>query len=244
MATFNTSIIYTLTNAYTGTRKFLAVDASGSSLQMVDAGSNSLPPVSAEWFLTRANSPPYYHLHALSLGQSKAIDVINDNGPSSINLQMAATGLYSGQNWRFDPWTAGTGGGYRLSNLFTGLNMHLDVYSDSLLPHLASGDYSGQHWTLTPAPVAMGLQARVEAAASSTTSKTGTATPLTPLSGNGGSRVGAAFILGITGIQITACILVLSIVAYIAFKVGRKSKAPAVNWSFGIEAEEKAGLTI
>ncbi|KAJ2990590.1 hypothetical protein NUW58_g2871 [Xylaria curta] len=119
---------------------------------MATTGSSSPAPSSAQWFLTPTDEPPFYRLHSTALGEGQSLDVVNDNGTSSINVQMAATGNYSGQYWRFDQWPADPAGTYRLTNNFTGIRMNLDVYSNTLQPHLASGDHSGQHWTLNPAP--------------------------------------------------------------------------------------------
>ncbi|KAI0116319.1 hypothetical protein GGR51DRAFT_500999 [Nemania sp. FL0031] len=150
MATLDTSRIYTLTNAYTESGKILALGEPSSTLRMTEVISGSASSTSAQWFLTPTSLSPFYRLHTTSLGSGMSLDVLNDNGTSSVGLHMAATGDYSGQYWRFDSWS--TGGGYRLSNNFTGPGMHLDVYSDTLEAHLAGDDHTGQHWTLNPAP--------------------------------------------------------------------------------------------
>ncbi|KAI1124163.1 hypothetical protein F5Y10DRAFT_36979 [Nemania abortiva] len=155
MATLDTSRIYSLTNAYTESGKVLSADSPRSSLQMREVVSGAAPSASAQWFLTPTTLSPFYRLHTTSLGEGMSLDVLNDNGTSSVGLHMAATGDYSGQYWRFDPWA--TGGGYRLSNNFTGPAMHLDVYSDTLQAHLASDDHTGQHWTLSPAPAVVSV---------------------------------------------------------------------------------------
>ncbi|KAL7794354.1 carbohydrate-binding module family 13 protein [Trichoderma ceciliae] len=148
MATINTSKIYVLKNSFTAADKILALSTNGSSLSMVDANnltSNGL------WFLTPTNTANYYRLHTIANGVKQSLDVVNDQGVNSINLHLADTGDYSGQFWRFDNWPANSAYPYRLSNRFTGPNMHLDVYSNTLVAHLASGDYTGQHWVLSPA---------------------------------------------------------------------------------------------
>lgn len=149
MATIDTSRIYTLRNSFTAAAKILAVSTGGNSLSMVDA--NSLGPNSL-WFLTPTYTGNSYRLHTIANGVQQSLDVINDNGVQSINLHLTGTGDYSGQFWRFDNWPAnqGTAYPYRLSNNFTGPNLHLDVYSDTLVAHLASGDFTGQHWALIP----------------------------------------------------------------------------------------------
>ncbi|KAL6825604.1 carbohydrate-binding module family 13 protein [Trichoderma sp. SZMC 28015] len=148
MAAIDTSKLYVLKNSYTAANKILAMTSSGDSLSMVDAHnvtSNAL------WFLTPTTMSNYYRLHTIANGVKQSLDVIND-GVENINLHMANTGNYSGQFWRFDNWTpGGQGYPYRLSNTFTGQDQHLDVYSDTLVAHLADGDHSGQHWDLIPA---------------------------------------------------------------------------------------------
>ncbi|KAI1171134.1 hypothetical protein F4777DRAFT_566440 [Nemania sp. FL0916] len=150
MATLDTSRIYTLTAGSASTEKVLGTRSSGAGLEMVYAASSSTPSPSTQWFLAPTSKPFYYRLHMTSLGESWALDVVNDNGTSSVNVHMAATGSYSGQFWRFDRWQ--TGDGYRLSNDFTGPEMHLGVDSPGRQPCLTSGDFLSQHWTLNPEP--------------------------------------------------------------------------------------------
>lgn len=148
MATIDTSRIYVLKNSYTAANKILALSTSGTSLLMVDA--HSVSP-NALWFLTPTNRSNYYRLHTIANGVKQSLDVIND-GVENVNLHMDDTGNYSGQYWRFDNWSAGGQAyPYRLSNNFTGLDKHLDVYSDTFVAHLAGGNLTGHHWELSPA---------------------------------------------------------------------------------------------
>ncbi|KAK0653119.1 hypothetical protein B0T16DRAFT_435556 [Cercophora newfieldiana] len=168
MATLDTSATYTLSNMFTGPGKLLAVPSdpgSGTKPELLSATTNT-PPNHAQWFLTSTDLDPFYRLHTVSGGESLSLDVINSGGESaSSDLHMAATGRYSGQYWRFDEWQAsdGTSFIYRISNNFTGLEKHLDVYSDTLVPFLTGGDFTGQHW-------------RVEVVDSKTGTGTGTGT--------------------------------------------------------------------
>ena len=94
----------------------------------------------------------WYRLTNLWTGEALSLDVVNDNGQnSSGTLQMAATGYYSGQYWRFQPFPAGATTTYALSTRFLGEGMRLDVYgNDKTTPRLAlAGQYSGQVWTIT-----------------------------------------------------------------------------------------------
>ncbi|EHK26933.1 carbohydrate-binding module family 13 protein [Trichoderma virens Gv29-8] len=148
MASIDTSRLYVLKNSYTASNKVLALSSGGASLSMVDTQNVS---ANALWFLTPTNRSNYYRLHTIANGVKQSLDVIND-GVQNINLHMADTGNYSGQYWRFDNWSpGGQAYPYRLSNTFTGPDKHLDVYSDTLVAHLAGGNLSGQHWELSPA---------------------------------------------------------------------------------------------
>ncbi|KAL6854486.1 hypothetical protein J3F83DRAFT_718798 [Trichoderma novae-zelandiae] len=150
MASLNTSRIYVLKNSFTAAAKILALTGtSDTSLSMIDA--KSVNPNSL-WFLTPTHAPHSYRLHTIANGVKQSLDVVNDNGVQSVDLHLATTGEYSGQFWRFDEWHANDAAfPYRLSNNFTGPSSHLDVYSDTLVAHLAGGDYTGQHWALVPA---------------------------------------------------------------------------------------------
>ncbi|RFU76337.1 carbohydrate-binding module family 13 [Trichoderma arundinaceum] len=148
MSTINTSKIYVLKNSFTAAAKILALSANGNSLSMVDTGSAG---PGGYWFLTPTHTTNYYRLHTIVNGVKQSLDVINDSGVQSTKLHLTNTGSYSGQFWRFDDWRTNPAYPYRLSNNFTGPNAHLDVYSDTLVAHLAGGDYTGQHWTLIPA---------------------------------------------------------------------------------------------
>ncbi|KAL7808664.1 hypothetical protein V8C26DRAFT_423368 [Trichoderma gracile] len=149
MSSIPTGRIYVLKNSFTAAAKILALTNTGSpSLSMIDAGSVSPDSL---WFLTPTHTPRFYRLHTIANGVKQSLDVINDNGVQSVNLELATTGEYSGQYWRFDDWHTIPTYPYRLSNNFTGLNAHLDVYSDTFEAHLAGGDYTGQHWALVPA---------------------------------------------------------------------------------------------
>ncbi|KAL6699576.1 carbohydrate-binding module family 13 protein [Trichoderma pleuroticola] len=127
MAAIDTSKIYILKNSYTAGNKILAMTSSGDSLSMVDANSVSS---NALWFLTPTTMSNYYRLHTVANGVKQSLDVIND-GVQNVNLHMADTGNFTGQD------------------------KHLDVYSDTLTAHLAGGNHTGQHWELTPARTAV-----------------------------------------------------------------------------------------
>ena len=89
----------------------------------------------------------WYRLTNLYTGQVLSLDVVNDNGTHSSGiLQMAATGNYYGEFWRFQHNPVGSTSTYALYTQFLGEGKRLDVYDDDKTkPHLAdAGDYSGR----------------------------------------------------------------------------------------------------
>lgn len=82
MATIDTSNTYLLTNSFTGSGYVLAVSASDSS-SLVMADAESIAP-NAEWLFTATEISPFYRLHTVSGGTDTSLDVVNDNGTSSI----------------------------------------------------------------------------------------------------------------------------------------------------------------
>jgi hypothetical protein len=135
---------YILTNAYNGPTKPLVSSSSNDSATIDQYNSTFATDTKRQWYLSTGEYVGFYHLHTVAQGDGKSLDVFNDKGVNSTGLTFAASGFFSGQLWRFDQWTDGK---YRLSNNFTGVDMHLDVFSDTLGLHLASGEASGQHWS-------------------------------------------------------------------------------------------------
>lgn len=192
MATIDASKTYMFTNAYTQSPKALAAITGSSSVVM--QGTAADVPKNQQWFLSATSLPPFYRLHTVAGGADLALDILNDSGTGSTGLRMTGTGTATGQYWRFDSWDGGSD--FRLSNNYTGLDMHLDVYSDTLEPHLAPGDLSGQHWTLTEVRAASSTTTAAVTHTSSSTSPTGTATEA-PLPGS--PHLSAGAIAGIAG---------------------------------------------
>jgi hypothetical protein len=97
------------------------------------------------------NSKTWYRLTNNYLGPSISLDIVNNAGSASDGtLQMAATGVYSGQFWQFRP-ASKDGSTYNLCTMFLGPNMRLDVLpSSSILPHLEpTSSSAGQIWSIT-----------------------------------------------------------------------------------------------
>ncbi|KAI0450831.1 hypothetical protein F5B21DRAFT_507814 [Xylaria acuta] len=145
----DTSATYTLTNTYTGSKDLLAAIP---AIQMVKNGSDFAPSTATEWFLTLAETSPFYRLQhrvarlrPVARRAQRQRDAEYQRGPTR------------GSCGDLTPWPASDNG--RLSNNFAGLDTHLDVYSGTLQPHLASGDYSGHHWSSNEAPADFSVSA-------------------------------------------------------------------------------------
>lgn len=89
-----------------------------------------------------------YAIRTISLGDGFSLDVVNDNGINSRKLRLAPTADVSGQSWMITTWSDAT---YRLSNDFTGPDMHLDTVdtAEPYTPMLSTNNTSGQHWRFT-----------------------------------------------------------------------------------------------
>ncbi|KAK1751152.1 hypothetical protein QBC47DRAFT_392329 [Echria macrotheca] len=229
MATLDPSTPFTLTNSYTGPTKLLAISATDSRTPQLLSHSNSsssssdkkIPP-NAEWFLTPTTVPPFYHLHTSLTGPSQALDVLNDNGTSSVRLILSSTSTSTrGQYWRFDIWpdavaAADDGYIYRITNNYTGEDMHLDVYSDTLAPHLAPGGATGQYWAVS----------RISSSSSSTATATSTSTSMSepmgipPKTG----EMSTAAIAGIAIGSVAGLALLVGVVAYLFLSRARRRR--------------------
>ncbi|KAF3914784.1 hypothetical protein ABW20_dc0101359 [Dactylellina cionopaga] len=241
MATIDTSKTYVLTNLFTGSSKPLSLSFDQTHISIPDTVAADIH--TQEWFVTTTDRLPYYRLHIVSLGDALSLDVINDNDINSINVYMTSTGQYSGQYWRFDNWTSSSvGGGYRLSNSFTGLNMHLDVNSGSLQAFLGTGDTSGQHWMLdTPAAstsTSTSLTSTATSSTAPTTATSGSATNTSAPSSNGsGSNslspgvIAGIAVGGVAGIALIAVIIM--------FLLRRKKKQTGAEPSVHIHGDLK-----
>lgn len=145
---------YRLTNAYLGTSQSLDVVNDGPNsrkLKMAASGNYS----GQFWHFVLLNGPgspnphpnPRYSLRTQFRGEGFSLDVRNNAGTNSRSLQLAPTGNYSGQFWSITPWLDSTGT-VRLTNDFTGPDVHLDTYADTHEPFLDTGNQSGQHWRM------------------------------------------------------------------------------------------------
>jgi hypothetical protein len=211
MATINMSKRYVLANAYTQAQRYLAISTDFTTVimqavtttsQLSSAASDSEIPKNQQWFFTETSIPPFYRLHTVSGGTNRALDIRRDTDTDSIHLRMVDTGTATGQYWRLDAWDGGSD--FRLSNNYTGLEMHLDVYSDTLEPHLAKGDLSGQHWSLTALNSGTSTSTSSAFPSGSTTSATESSEPVV----THGATLSTAAIAGITGAGVAVLILV------------------------------------
>ena len=83
--------------------------------------------------------------HTALLGDGFSLDVIDDGNNATPFLNTTAN--YNGQVWELTPQDDGT---YKLTDDFTGPQKSLDTSPDTHEPFPNFGDFSGQHWTLTP----------------------------------------------------------------------------------------------
>lgn len=86
----------------------------------------------------------YYRLTTQWQGDGKSLDVVNDGNNN--RLQLANTGNYSGQFWKF---TNLGGGFYRMTTQWQGDGKSLDVINDgnnNQIQLANTGNYSGQFW--------------------------------------------------------------------------------------------------
>lgn len=147
-APIDTSAYYRLTNTYLGTSQSLDIVNDGNDsrkLKMANSGNFS----GQFWHFVRldggSSNHPKYALRTQFRGEGFSLDVKNNAGTNSRSLHLAPTGHYSGQFWTVTPWQDGTGT-FRLTNDFTGPDVHLDTYADTHEPFLDTGDHTGQHW--------------------------------------------------------------------------------------------------
>jgi len=220
MATISTEGTYSLSNSYKGMSYLLAVsEKDTSTLVMTRYSPGHDVPASAQWFATVAEDPPYYRLHTASGGSGLSLDVLNENGTSSVSLHMTGTGNWAGQRWRFDTWPDDSYP-FRLSNSYTGLGAHLDVYSDTLEAHLAQGEATGQYWAWNPVPVSI----------PGSTSASPTAQPTHPTTSDSTAPPAGTAILStgaIAGISVGGAVAAALLVGLLLFFMRRRSRLGA-----------------
>lgn len=107
----------------------------------------------------------YHKLFPRDSNLFRAMDVIN-GGPRNNMVQLAQSGNFSGQFWRFHP----TGdGSFKMTTLFRGTDMCADIFNGGAndnQPHLTTcANFSGQFWfinaTNDPPPFADTFVARL-----------------------------------------------------------------------------------
>jgi hypothetical protein len=112
------------------------------------------PTLQQQWYFTATDTPSYYRIHSRFRGSDKSLDVINDADQQSTRLHMIATGNWSGQYWRIEPWeglTRNATTAMRMSNMFTGHQAVLGLTDDPTQPRLSpEGDRTLQGWLLQP----------------------------------------------------------------------------------------------
>jgi hypothetical protein len=86
---------------------------------------------------------PTYTLFTQFLGISKCLDIYGNNKKKP---HLEDAGNYSDQIWIISSWGDGM---WQLTNQYLGSGLHSDVYSDTKVPFMDSGDHTGQHWNFT-----------------------------------------------------------------------------------------------
>lgn len=137
----DTSFFYRLTNNFQGQGQALDVRPDGSCRLMMAGTGN----YSGQFWRLADLGGGKYALRTLYLGDCFSLDVINDGVNETPWLY--PTGGFTGQSWSLTPWGDGT---YKLSNDFTGPERSLNVYDQSFELFVGPGNFSGQHWHLTP----------------------------------------------------------------------------------------------
>ena len=137
--TFDILSVYILTNAYTYQNRQLASDGTNIFMNL----SNDADPT-YQWYLSSSPLDSFFRFHTIANGNILALDVVNNNGTNSTQLQFAPPAAITSQYWLFVRWGQDTT--FRIVNNYTGVDKHLDTYSDTLEPFLGDGDATGQHW--------------------------------------------------------------------------------------------------
>jgi hypothetical protein len=76
--------------------------------------------------------------------RNKHLDVVCEDKTTSY---LADAGIFTGQFWSLTRCYDGT---YKLTNDYSGPNLHLEVHNDTYEAFLGTGDCTGQHWHITP----------------------------------------------------------------------------------------------
>ncbi|KAF2188029.1 hypothetical protein K469DRAFT_704302 [Zopfia rhizophila CBS 207.26] len=133
---------YTLTNSLVGNSKVLASSRDNEQVVVESAGTND----NQLWYFMETNVSGTYRMHTVQKGDAQVLEVLNFYGVKSLGLHFFNTGPSTGQYWRLDEWDDGS---VKITNEFSGPDIHLGVTEGSLEPTLAGGDKPGQHWTLS-----------------------------------------------------------------------------------------------
>ncbi|KAF2201019.1 hypothetical protein GQ43DRAFT_440978 [Delitschia confertaspora ATCC 74209] len=134
---------YTITNVFFGSSKALSSTLRNDSLIIVPIGSGT--GTDQLWYFTETNTTGRYRLHTVQKGDFYAVDISSYSGQNSITVHFVSVEEKTGQYWAFDTWEDGS---VRISNDFTGPDIHLGVDEETLIANIFGGDNEGQHWRL------------------------------------------------------------------------------------------------
>ena len=151
---------YRLTNHYTGPSAPLSVyrEPNDPHIYLTTATglSEKRPSTTTpywQFFPVYNSSPPKYHILTEYADPDTretrflALDIFNAD--KSVP-HLTKPGWYSGQYWRLESWEEDGDGleDVRLTNDYSGQELHLDTYSGSKKGFLGDGDHTGQHWVV------------------------------------------------------------------------------------------------
>lgn len=137
MAELQVNARYVLTNPLIGPTNALASTSANDTVVVGPTNSDG----SQSWYFLETSTSGYYRLHTEQKGDYVALDVFNYNGKNTIDLHMYSVQENTGQHWHLDKQDDGS---VKISNLFTGSDIYLDVIQDTLQPTLAAKDGPGQ----------------------------------------------------------------------------------------------------
>ncbi|KAF2658711.1 hypothetical protein K491DRAFT_755998 [Lophiostoma macrostomum CBS 122681] len=228
-----------LSNAILNSTRVIASTRDNNIIVIEDFNSTD----NQRWYVSDTGDSNYFRLHTIQKGDNYALDVLNYDGYNSIDLEfLDVVDRRTGQLWMFDTWADGT---LKISNNFTGPDMHLEYLDSDSAPKLAGGNSDGQHWstgnftsdaisttlssttmvstTSTPGPTSISKGSATSAIGSATATSTSTATATateSPAPHHTSSGAIAGSVIG----AVVAAVLLVFIIRYVWNKVRTPSQ--------------------
>lgn len=137
------SSFYLLTNNYTGPHHSLKVNPLSGNSHLLVANDDSTSNV-LYWQFNFLWPTTKYHICTEYAHSIFCLDIkVGDKTAPHLAVPAYDTGSF----WSAQKWGDGT---WKLTNDYSGPELHLDVYSNTRQAFMGDGDHTGQHWTLTP----------------------------------------------------------------------------------------------